>query len=317
MAVLFVACSAFACGDDDDSDHDDDHSHDAALTDAGKDAATTDAGTSQRLEIEFEARVGSEAFDCTKTYEVGTAVTSVRPLDFKLYVHDVMLITASGAEEPLELEQDGTWQRENVALLDFENKAASCRNGTTATRTKVVGMPAKGSYKGISFTVGVPEALNHENQATAASPLNIEGMFWSWLSGYKFLRVDVAPVHGMMAADADDAGVGHHGGSMGFPVHLGSTMCTGNPTTDEGVSCKRENRPKARFASFDASQQKIVVDIAVLLSNVDVSNNGGGEPGCMSGPMDPDCAPVFEQLGVDFATGASSGSPAFLSAVDK
>src|SRR5688572_10679522 len=317
LAVLLVACNAFACGDDDDSDHDSEHAHDAAVTDAGKDAATTDA-ESQRLEIEFEGRVGSETFDCTKTYEIGTAATPVRPLDFKLYVHDVKLITASGTEEPLELEQDGIWQRDDVALLDFENKASSCRNGTTATRTKVVGMAANGVYEGLSFKVGVPEALNHENQATAASPLNIEGMFWSWLSGYKFLRVDVAPVQGMMAADVADAGPGHQGGSMGFPVHLGSTMCTGNPMTDEGVTCKRENRPKARFARFDASTQKIVVDVAKLLSTTDVSKNGGGEPGCMSGPMDPDCSPVFERLGVDFATGESdSDSAAFLSIVGK
>lgn len=322
LAAVIFASGMFACGDDDPSGDDhahDDHSHDAAAHDAAAHDAATDTGASEQLEIVFEGRVGSEPFACTRTYEVGSEGTMVMPRDFKLYVHDFRLITAAGDEQALELEQDGTWQRDDVALLDFEDKTGSCSNGTTLTRTKVVAVAPKGGYAGLAFRIGVPEGLNHQNQATAASPLNLEGMFWSWLGGYKFLRIDVSPAHEreMMGNNADDAGPGHRGGAMGFPTHLGSTMCTGNPMSAEGVTCMRPNRPEVRLAAFDASKQKIVVDLAKLLSTTDVSNNGGAEPGCMSGPMDPDCGSVFEQLGVDFATGDSRGSPAFLSATAK
>jgi hypothetical protein len=69
----------------------------------------------------FEPRVGSQAFDCGKTFEVGSPATPVKPLDLKLYLQDVRLLSASGAETELTLDQDGTWQKGSVALLDFED----------------------------------------------------------------------------------------------------------------------------------------------------------------------------------------------------
>jgi len=281
-------------------------------------SSSSDAGEStQAVAISFEARVGQEAFDCTQTYELGTAKTAVKPLDLKLYVHGLQLIDANGKAVDVALDQDGTWQHQNVALLDFEDDSGSCSNGTAEVNTKLVGRVPAGTYKGLKFNLGVPELMNHQNQAKAASPLNIEGMFWSWLTGYKFLRIDVMPVHAMMAApaDAEDAGAGHTGTLMGFLVHLGSTMCSGNPMGGEGVDCKRSNRPSASFASFDASKQKIVVDLATLLETSNVSKNQGGQPGCMSAPDDPECQAVFEQIGVDLATGKSTGTPKFLSVV--
>lgn len=304
-----------ACSDDDADAGE--HAHDASTSDAATDAATSDASDkTQAVEINFEARVGKDALDCTQSYELGTKKTAVKPLDFKLYVHGVQLIRADNNKAvDVTLEQDGKWQYKTVALLDFEDDSGSCSNGTTAVNTKLVGRVPVGSYSGLKLSLGVPESMNHQNQATAESPLNVEGMFWSWLTGYKFLRIDVTPAHGMMApqADAEDAGAGHEGAVMGFLVHLGSTMCSGNPMGGEGVDCKRANRPSASFASFDASKQKVVVDLAALLETSDVSMNKGGQPGCMSAPDDPECEQIFEQLGVDLATGESTGTPRFLS----
>lgn len=305
---------AAACSDDDDADvFNHDHTHDASTPEAERDAAVGDK--TQAVEIGFEARVGQKPFDCTQTYELGTEETAVKPLDFKLYVHGLQLIGANGKPVDVELEQDGKWQYKNVALLDFEDDSGSCSNGTSAMNTKLVGRVPAGTYKGLTFKLGVPESMNHQNQATAESPLNVEGMFWSWLTGYKFLRIDVMPAHAAMApqADAEDAGAGHAGPVMGFLVHLGSTVCSGNPMDSKGVECKRANRPSASFASFDASKQKIVVDMATLLETSDVSMNKGGQPGCMSAPDDPECEGIFEQLGLDLATGQSTGTPTFLS----
>ncbi len=78
------------------------------------------------------------------------------------------------------LEQDGVWQHEDVALLDFENKAGACANGTVELNTSVRGtVPAGTRSSGLRFKLGVPFALNHANAATAPSPLNLTAMFWN------------------------------------------------------------------------------------------------------------------------------------------
>ena len=42
----------------------------------------------------------------------------------------------------------------------------------------------------LSFAMAVPFNENHLNPLTAASPLNISEMFWSWQLGHKFFRYD-------------------------------------------------------------------------------------------------------------------------------
>src|SRR5690606_25468578 len=88
----------------------------------------------------------------------------------------------------------GLWQHENLALLDFEDKTGACANGTTPTNTSVRGTVPPGSYVGLAFDVGVPAALNELDAASSEtpSPLNLTAMYWSWTTGYKYLRVDVA-----------------------------------------------------------------------------------------------------------------------------
>jgi len=66
-----------------------------------------------------------------------------------------------GKSIPVNLTQDGKWQYQNVALLDFENKSGGCANGTVETRNQIVGTIPKGNYQGLQFTLGVPFNLNH------------------------------------------------------------------------------------------------------------------------------------------------------------
>jgi uncharacterized repeat protein (TIGR04052 family) len=60
----------------------------------------------------------------------------------------------------------------------------------------------------LSFNVGVPFAVNHQNPLTQASPLNDSSMFWAWRNGYKFIRWD-------MQNDMGDS----------WSFHLGSVGC--------------------------------------------------------------------------------------------
>jgi uncharacterized repeat protein (TIGR04052 family) len=239
--------------------------------------------------IAFEARVGAEIFSCQRTFSgLGTAKSEVEPLDFRLYVHDVRLVTEGGQEVPFALDQDGVWQHEGLALLDFEDKTGSCSNGTANLNTTLRGKAPAGSYKGLRFKVGVPFALNHGDSAKAPSPLNLSTMFWSWNGGYKFLRADVRL---------------KEGAPRNF--HLGSTGCQGG---DAVTSCSHPNRPEISLDSFDPSSGKVIVDYAALVADADLSKDGGGAPGCMSGVDDPECAAIFPRLGLSLSTGAPEGN---------
>jgi uncharacterized repeat protein (TIGR04052 family) len=253
-------------------------------------ACSSDEPGDQAVAITFRPQVGNAAFSCATTYtDIGTTASDVQLTDFKLYVSDVKLVTASGAEEPVTLEQDGEWQRDNVALLDFDNGTGNCA-GSTETNYQVVGTVPAGTYTGIKFTMGIPFALNHGDVATAAAPLNSTDMFWVWNAGYKFLRVDLTTT----------------GQPDGVFVHIGSTGCNGAAPSSPPTSCGFPNRPTVTLTGFNAADDVIVVDPKAILAGSDVNVDTGDEPGCMSSQTDPECVPIFSRIGLPF-DGAPAG----------
>jgi uncharacterized repeat protein (TIGR04052 family) len=272
----------------------------------GPDGSVADGGSLR--EIRFQARVGDMPFSCESTpMGIGTMNSKVEPLDFRVYVHDVRLVKEDDTEVPFELEQDGKWQLQNLALLDFEDKSGSCANGTVDVHAVLTGTAPDGTYKGIRFAIGVPFALNHADVATAPTPLNLSALFWNWNGGYKFARIDsrVLAMHdGGMMMDGGGDGGGHGGDMSVFNVHLGSTECVGNPADGGAVtSCGKPNRGGVSLLGFDPFSKPILADFKALLANSDMSKNGGGPSGCMSGPTDPECPPLLEALGVNITTG--------------
>ena len=96
-------------------------------TPPANDAGTDTGGGTTPVEIRFRAMVGSMPFACGMMYSgLGTTMSTWRPKDFRFYVHDVKLLTASGTEVPVTLAEEMTWQRDGVALLDFEDRAGDC-----------------------------------------------------------------------------------------------------------------------------------------------------------------------------------------------
>lgn len=270
------------------------------VADAGGADAPVDAATAPEVRVSFAARVGSKPFDCATTYDnLGTPARSASPLTFALYVHDVRLLTKDGAEVPLTLTQDDTWQYKNLALLDFENRTGSCSNGTTETNDAVVGTLPAGtgtSFTGVAFKVGVPADINHENVATQPSPLNLSSMFWDWQGGYKFMRID------FLAGSGGDAGV-----PSATLLHLGSTACSGQ---GNAVTCAKLNTPEVKLVgNFVPGSTRVVIDYAKLVQGIDLANDQGGAKGCMAGASDPECASIFQALGLDIATGGASSTP--------
>lgn len=255
---LFVAAGAIACGGGGDN--------------------------SQSVEIKMLAKIAGEIFSCGRNYDgIGTTGTTITPQDLRFYVHGVQLISESGESVPVTLDNDNKWQNQNLALLDFEDAQGACSTeGTPDLNTALRGSVRSGVYTGISFILGVPFAMNHQDAQTAQAPQNLTAMWWNWNAGFKFLKFDFQ--------------------SSGFPdgwrVHLGSTACTGNEAGAVN-QCGSPNLVQVTLTDFDPDQDTISIELAGLLSdsNVDV-NTALTAPGCMSGPTDPECQPIFSKLGL-------------------
>jgi uncharacterized repeat protein (TIGR04052 family) len=236
------------------------------------------------ITLRFKGMVGDRDFACGQSYEnIGTTQATLVPSDFRLYLSNVRLVTSDYREVPVRLEQDHRWQVDDIVLIDFEDKQRPCTAGTAPTNSEIHASVAPGSYRGVRFTLGVPFARNHDDQAIAPSPLNLSGLFWSWQDGYKFMRIDTA--------------------FDNLRVHLGSTGCSySRPNVVAG--CARPNRAEIWLDDFDPSRNVIVADLAALLADSDLTaNQPDTPPGCMSDPNDDDCEPIMRNLGVHFANG--------------
>ncbi len=263
-----------------------------------------DAGP-QAVTLEFAAYAGSTPVKCgTVVTGLGSGNVDAQIKDFRFYVSNVKLIKADGSEVALTLGANDDWNltagNDALTLIDLEDASGSCAAGTAATNATIKGSVPAGEYVGVTMTMGVPFALNHSDYATATKPLDIQAMAWSWQSGRKFAKIELT----------DPAGVPGTWAANTFNVHLGSTGCTGNPASGETVSCAAPNRMVFKFASFNPSTQKIAVDVKALVAGTNITVNGAGAPGCMSGGTDPECLHVFEALAIDWKSdGKGTGLP--------
>ena len=244
------------------------------------------ASAAEPVTITFRGAVNGAPFDCGRSYAaVGVNKSVITAEDFRFYVHDVRLIDAAGAEHLLELDQQTKWQIERTVLIDLENKAGDCSNGTAETNFEVRGtVAASGPWKGLRFTLGVPFNRNHTDLARMPAPLNLTAMAWAWNAGRRFAKLDVKT------------------GADGFAIHLGSTGCMPNTTpTVTPTSCSSPNRATIALPGFDPAKNAVVADIGRLLASTRVDQNAPDTPGgCRSEPEDPDCAGIFANLGLAF-----------------
>lgn len=239
----------------------------------------------QPVTINFQGVVGDRVFDCKEIYEgIGSTNSTMTITDFRFYVQNIRLVDAKGKEVAVALTNDGKFQTEKVAMLDFESGEGNCTGGTQELNTSIRGNVPKGKYKGIKFLIGVPEELNHFDPTLQPSPLNISKMMWSWQMGYKFARIDTKTT----------------GRPNGFVLHLGSTKCETAAETKQTI-CGSANRPEFAFEKFNFKKNVVKVDLKTLFAgaNVDV-NQPQTASGCMSFEGDSDCLPIFKNLGLSF-----------------
>ncbi len=249
--------------------------------------------------IRFAAMVGNRPAACGITYRgLGMENSPISLNDFRFYVSNVRMVTADGMEVPVELAQDGLWQYNDVALLDFEDGTGLCSgSGTPEMNDKVVGMIPEGEYAGLRFDLGVPFELNHLDTATAPAPLNLPAMWWNWRSGYKFVRIDMQTPTSAIPQ---------------WFIHLGSTGCVSDSgSTPPSEPCANPNVATVELMGFNPTENFVVADLMSLLTPVNLNENTPQPPGCMSGVQDPDCIDLFPSFGLDLETGAQLDSQAF------
>lgn len=248
-----------------------------------------DSTSRMPVTLTFAGQAGSQSFACGASFDgLGTASTTFTARDFRFYAHDFRLVSAGGLEVPIDLGDDGKWQREGVALLDFEDGSGPCESGNTDTNFEVVGHVPEGEYVGVRFRLGVPAAMNHLNSDIEPAPMNVSTMFWGWSGGYKYVRID-----------------GSTPELTSFRLHVGATACAGD-FVDGATVCGNPNRAEVELSDFDASRDVIVADLATLFAGADLSANTVDSPeGCMSDAADDDCAPLFSALGLPWADTAA------------
>lgn len=250
------------------------------------------------INLDFVATSGGTPVRCgTEVPGLGSAAVAAQIKDFRFYVANVQLLRADGSKQPLTLGANDDWNLtkdgHTLSLVDLEDATGACAGGTAAMNARISGTVPAGSYVGVELTVGVPPALNHTDTVAAPRPLDVAAMAWSWQSGRKFAKIEVT----------DPAGATGNWTSKTFNVHLGSTGCTGNPAVGEIVSCSAPNRMVFALNSFNPDSQRIAVDLKELLAGNDITRNGGGATGCMSGTTDPECPKVFDAMALQLGSG--------------
>ena len=252
------------------------------------------------LSITFHITSQEQHLSCSQPFSLPEYEDQFYIKDFRLYLHEVELLSASGEWTSFELINDQEWSDGNVALLDFEDGALNCEeSGTLFMNHALNGRIPKGEYQALRFKVGVPFASNHQDVTLAEAPLNQSSMFWVWQRGYKFTRFELIQVE----ANNDDTET-----RTPWAFHLGSVGCMSEAaTTAPTEACNKVNIPQFTIANFDPEEEHILLDLNLLLNGIDLSKNTENTPlGCKSIPNEQiECPELFNQFGLDFMSGAA------------
>lgn len=274
--------------------------------------------------LSFQARAGDAAVGCDDELDgLGpNEDVAVGVSDLRFYVSALAFADAAGKPLDVSLDENDfqyTGKSGSVALIDLTgNDAGSCAagalgfgEGTARTNDAITGRTLVDDVASISFEVGVPQALMREviaeNSAEGApSPLN--ELQWTWASGYRHLVLNFT-----IRSRDDVEGEGY--------LHVGSRDCgpMDGLALEDREECGFVNTPKVALSGFDLSQSKVTLDVARLLAGLDfvsairdpeTSEVVGEGPGaaCHSAPSQPDCGPLFENLGLDAADGTATAS---------
>ncbi|PUA27223.1 MAG: metallo-mystery pair system four-Cys motif protein [Cellvibrio sp. 79] len=310
--VMYVTCLALtACGS---SSSDPGNSPTAKSSSPGAVSSASSSSASNApvaITIPFEAFSGSTEIKCGVALEgLGTVSTRATVADFRFYIHNLLLVTSTGVELPIALDENGL-QVDNIALLDFRDKlgtgTTSCQgDANPALNKKITGKVLIGNntVSSLRFVLGVPATHNHTDQTAAKEPLKTpglsSGMHWGWNIGYKFTGIDLFT----------DVAITRPGDATWtnnrWNIHLGSTGCTGAAAAGEKVVCTAENRAEITLNDFVVGKSVVKLDLAKIVAKNNLGQDIASSAGCMSGATDSECAEIFASFGLSHATQTSS-----------
>lgn len=286
-------------------------------------STSTDGGNTLPVAIPFSASMGTEPFECGRTYNsVGNTSADAVGHDARLYIHNVRFVTNDGREISVDIDGDESGAPtphqkpgrgdEGIALIDLRDKSAGCTGGESGDTANpdyhdtLTGIAAirNESIRGLRFSVGIPARYNHID-AQGGQP-QTDSETGEALPG----TIAVGP----LVASGMGAGGMHWSWASGyvharlevqvpvatfdtFAIHLGSTSCNGAAIHGERT-CDNNNQVSVDIDGFDPSLHGVNLDLLSLLSGNDITENAGGPPGCMSATNDPECGPLFERLGL-------------------
>ncbi|MEQ9365228.1 MAG: metallo-mystery pair system four-Cys motif protein [Leptospirales bacterium] len=259
--------------------------------------------------LNFSVVSGTQSVRCGSNFTVNKAVNgsttrTFNPQDLRFYISNLRLIGADGVSQfPVSFGNDGVWQFNGAALLDFEDGTGNCV-GSADTNTSISGTTVAGGYSGVIFDLGLPASLNQLSNSTAPSPLNLNQMYWSWSIGYKFSKIEFSDT----------------GSTRLVRSHLGSLNCGGDISSND---CANPFRSEVRVTSangFNPATNSIALDINELTNGF--NSTGGANLSCMPLKSPPAGAPVGDeatecpklltQIGLDSSGKATGSQSAFV-----
>lgn len=224
-------------------------------------------GTTSTLTLQL--RINDKPLSCDEAFsQAGRALSQTEKAwqlqQFQLYVSDFRLNNM-----PLLLDTAALHQQADIALL------GTVCDGADNWQLQFAGPLTAGQ---LSFTLGVPAALNHQEPLRAAAPLNQSDMFWSWQQGYKYLRLDIH-------STAQPA--------RQWSLHLGATGCrSASPMRAPQADCSNPNRVTVSL-NYQPGQQ-LTLDLAPILAGINLSADNH----CMSDPNRLSCQTLLPRLGI-------------------
>ncbi|HEX5793659.1 MAG TPA: MbnP family copper-binding protein [Rheinheimera sp.] len=214
--------------------------------------------------LAVQLQFAGQPLQCDSSFSLGPQRWQLSQLQF--YLSDFQL---NGKALPLVADQ--RYQQPHLALL------GTVCDGNDNWQLQFQQAPAHGT---LSFKLGVPPALNHQDPLRAVAPLNQSELFWSWQQGYKYLRLDLTAIDGAS-------------GQTGWSLHLGANGCqSASPLRAPAGPCAAPNLAQVQLAYRQG--QQLVLDLAPLLNGLTLSSDNH----CMADPNRLSCQQILPRLGI-------------------
>jgi hypothetical protein len=209
-----------------------------AATSCKNDKETDDITGFGEVEIEFDHRAGDDALDFGTEY-TNAAGEKLKFTTFDYFISNIVLVKSDGTEYAVP-------KNDSYFLIKHDD--------VDSREVKLSNIPA-GDYTGLKFVIGVDSAKSVSPISERTGVLDpagaASGMYWSWNSGYIFVKVE-----GTSSAAPVDPGSGenifqyHTGLFGGYDSPTINNLKTANLTVPDEAAKVRQGEEAPHFHLF-------------------------------------------------------------------